>query len=257
MNDKQVSPIPAFTDNYIWCLHDTHNCWVVDPGDAEPVIAFCNANGLILKGILITHHHWDHTGGIEQLTQVYPDIGVLGPDYGNISGLTQRVKQGDEVELAGLDMTFQVIEVPGHTLDHVAYYGNGLVFCGDTMFSAGCGRLFEGTPQQMLHSLKKIMQLPEQTVVYCTHEYTMANLKFALQVEPNNQQLVEYAQWAKKCRSQGKPTLPTTIKQQIAINPFLRAQQDEIKHNAEHYVGRSLPNEDEVFAAVRHWKDNF
>ncbi len=257
MQNPIVTPIPAFTDNYIWCIQKDQQCWVVDPGDAKPVIQFCKEHNLTLTGILITHHHWDHTGGIADLLVQYPSVPIVGPSYGNIQHLTQQVSLGDSVMLTGLDITLEVIEVPGHTLDHIAYHGESLLFCGDTLFSVGCGRLFEGTPEQMLSSLQKLMQLHDKTVVYCTHEYTLANINFAEQVEPQNQALHDYKKWAQQQREKGLPTLPTTIQQQKAINPFLRAQQDEIKHNAEQYVGTQLPNEEAVFTAIRQWKDNF
>lgn len=257
MQQIQVFPIPAFNDNYIWCLQNGEHAWVVDPGDAAPVLAYLRQHNLHLSGILVTHHHWDHTNGIAELVAKYSQIPVFGPSYGNIKHLTHRYSQGDRLQLPTLSLEFDVLEVPGHTLDHIAFYGDHRLFCGDTMFSAGCGRLFEGTPEQMLNSLKKLMQLPEQTLVYCTHEYTLANLQFAAQVEPKNQSLKEYTDWAKQQRDAGLPTLPSTIQQQKAINPFLRAQQDEIKHNAEQHVGKPLPNEETVFAAIRRWKDNF
>lgn len=264
MSDKKgsnenltVFPIPAFTDNYIWCIHNGDVCWVVDPGDAKPVLEFIQANNLRLTGILVTHHHYDHTDGILPLLAQVPGIPVLGPEYGNIKGLTDKLIEGSRVKLANLGLELEVLEVPGHTLDHIAFYGENMLFCGDTMFSAGCGRLFEGTPQQMHESLGKLMKLPAQTKVYCTHEYTLANVNFALQVEPHNKALQAYSYWANEQRSQGKPTLPSNIEQQKAINPFLRAQQDEIKHNAEEFVGKKLSNETDVFAAVRQWKDNF
>lgn len=257
MQKMTITPIPAFTDNYIWCIQNGNLCWVVDPGDAAVVIDFCEKQALKLSGILITHHHHDHTGGIKDLLNQFGSIPVIGPSYDNIQHLTQKVAFGETVNLQGIGVTLEVLEVPGHTLDHIAFVGEGCLFCGDTLFSAGCGRLFEGTPKQMLSSLQKLMQLPEQTVVYCTHEYTLANIKFAVEVEPKNQALQDYKEWAQHQRKKGLPTLPTTIKQQKAINPFLRAQQDEIKHNAEQYVGTQLPNEEAVFAAVRQWKDNF
>lgn len=257
MHNLRVFPIPAFTDNYIWCIENGQDCWVVDPGESEPVLSFCSVNNLALKGILVTHHHWDHTNGIETLLHKYPDIPVLGPAYGNIKHLTEKLKEGDRAYLREFDLSLEVIEVPGHTLDHIAYFGDNLLFCGDTLFSAGCGRLFEGSPEQMHHSLNKLMQLPGETVVYCTHEYTLANVQFALQVEPHNTALTDYANWAREKRSQGLPTLPSNIEQQKAINPFLRAQQDEIKHNAEGYLGKTLSDEVQVFAAIRQWKDNF
>lgn len=257
MSDIGIFPIPAFNDNYIWCIHNHTDCWVVDPGDAAPVFAHLQANNLTLRGILVTHHHWDHTNGIGLLKERFANIPVYGPDSAKIDALSDIFHEGDQVRLAELNLTFEIIEVPGHTLDHIAFYGHGMLFCGDTLFSAGCGRLFEGTPKQMYHSLQKLMQLPSQTIVYCTHEYTMANLTFARQVEPDNKQLNAYYQWAEKQRRQGLVTLPSSIEKEKAINPFLRSEQHGIKHNAEQYVGRQLPNEEAVFAAVRQWKDNF
>lgn len=253
----QVSPIAAFSDNYIWCIHDNKVCWVVDPGDAKAVLAYCQSQQLELVGIIVTHHHWDHTGGIAELVKNNPKLTVFGPKYGSIEHLTDKLVEGDKVVVEPFGLEFSVFEVPGHTLDHIAYYGQGLLFCGDTLFSAGCGRLFEGTPEQMHHSLHKLMQLPDETSVYCTHEYTKANVSFAQQVEPNNKQLASYANWVSQRRDAGQITLPSSIKQEKAINPFLRAQYDGIKQNAEKYVGKSLPNTDAVFAAVRSWKDNY
>ena len=167
-------PIAAFTDNYIWCLHNTHDAIVVDPGDAEPVLAFLKKHQLALKAILITHHHHDHTGGIAKLVSANPGMPVIGPRGNHIRGITKSVSQGDTVQLPVLSLNFQVMEVPGHTLDHIAFFGHGIVFCGDTLFSAGCGRLFEGSPEQMLHSLNKLKRLPDDTLVCCAHEYTLA-----------------------------------------------------------------------------------
>lgn len=257
LKNIQVSPIAAFSDNYIWCIHDDNVCWVVDPGDAKAVMTYCQSQKLKLVGILVTHHHWDHTGGIAELVETNPGLPVFGPKYGSIAHLTEKLVEGDKITIQPFAIEFDVLEVPGHTLDHIAFYGQGLLFCGDTLFSGGCGRLFEGTPEQMHHSLHKLMQLPDETSVYCTHEYTKANVNFALQVEPDNKQLASYANWVTQQRDAGQITLPSTIKQEKAINPFLRAQYDGIKQNAEKYVGKPLPNKDAVFAAVRSWKDNF
>jgi len=163
-----IHPIPAFTDNYIWCIHNNSNAVVVDPGDAQPVLEYVKANGLTLSAVLITHHHRDHTGGIAKLVSAHPELPVIGPRGGHIRGLTKSVSQGDTVTLPVLKMSLQVMEVPGHTLDHIAFFGHGLVFCGDTLFSAGCGRLFEGSPEQMLHSLNKLKRLPDDTKVRST-----------------------------------------------------------------------------------------
>lgn len=257
MMDIQVFPIPALSDNYIWCIHNNEQCWVVDPGQAEPVIEALKQKKLNLSGILVTHHHWDHTNGIDALVAHFPDIPVIGPDYGNIGQLTQRVKQDQKVVLTDLNIEFDVLYVPGHTLDHIAFYANSMLFCGDTLFSVGCGRLFEGTADQMWASLQKLMQLPAETAVYCTHEYTLANIQFAKQVEPENTALKQYSDWAEEQRKNDRVTLPTTIEQQKAINPFLRATINQIKINMEHHVGKTLPDSNAVFAAIRQWKDTF
>lgn len=253
----KIVPIPAFTDNYIWAIISDKNCAVVDPGEAEPVQAFCDSNGLTLTHILVTHHHWDHTNGIEKLVNANSGIRVYGPDYGNISHLTERLTEGDIVVIPELGLNLRVLEVPGHTLDHIAYVGETALFCGDTLFSGGCGRLFEGTPAQMNNSLGKLMQLPGDLPVYCTHEYTLANLAFAVAVEPDNQSLLDYQQWAMAQREQDKPTLPSTIGQEKAINPFLRTAEYSVKNAMEQRLGRELTDPDEIFAAVRGWKDNF
>ena len=252
-----VHPIPAFTDNYIWCLHDDANAIVVDPGDAEPVLAFIKAKGLTLSAVLITHHHRDHTGGIAKLVSAVPDLPVIGPRGNHIRGITKSVSQGDTVSLPILNLSLQVMEVPGHTLDHIAFFGHGALFCGDTLFSAGCGRLFEGSPEQMYHSLNKLKRLSDSTKIYCTHEYTQANVKFAMAVEPNNVALNEYANWVVSIREQNLPTLPTNLKEQKNINPFLRAHELSVKNAAEAYCENNLADDVAVFAAVRRWKDEF
>ncbi|MBJ2128444.1 hydroxyacylglutathione hydrolase [Alteromonas sp. IB21] len=252
-----VHPIPAFTDNYIWCLHNNANAIVVDPGDAEPVLAFIKAKGLTLSAVLITHHHRDHTGGIAKLVSAVPDLPVIGPRGNHIRGITKSVSQGDTVSLPILNLSLQVMEVPGHTLDHIAFFGHGALFCGDTLFSAGCGRLFEGSPEQMYHSLNKLKRLSDSTKIYCTHEYTQANVKFAMAVEPNNVALNEYANWVVSIREQNLPTLPTNLKEQKNINPFLRAHELSVKNAAEAYCENNLADDVAVFAAVRRWKDEF
>jgi hydroxyacylglutathione hydrolase len=252
-----VFPIKAFNDNYIWCLHNKTHCTVVDPGDSAPVLAYCQDNQLILSAIIITHHHWDHTGGIDALLAAFPNIPVYGPQNKNIEQITVRLSQGDAIELAQLGVKFSVIEVPGHTLDHIAYYGDIGLFCGDTLFSAGCGRLFEGTPQQMYQSLAKLTALPADTAVFCTHEYTMANIAFAETVEPNNQALIDYKQWANKQREKNAPTLPSNIQRELAVNPFLRCHSPELVTNVSQNMAATLASEQATFASLRSWKDNF
>ncbi|HEX5791631.1 MAG TPA: hydroxyacylglutathione hydrolase, partial [Rheinheimera sp.] len=220
----QITPIPAFEDNYIWalCQPDSNHCLVVDPGNAENVMQYLAKHKLELDTILVTHHHADHTGGILQLRQRYPQLNVIGPaaEQQRISGLTQTVTDGDKVHLPRFQLTFDVISVPGHTLGHIAFYSAPVLFCGDTLFSAGCGRLFEGSPEQMWHSLQKLSTLPDDTRIYCTHEYTMANIKFALQAEPTNQALVEYASHCAQLRQKNTPTLPSLLATEKKINPF-------------------------------------
>ncbi len=252
-----IHPIPAFTDNYIWCIHDDTNAIVVDPGDAEPVLAFINAKGLTLSAVLITHHHRDHTGGIAKLATAVPEPPIIGSRGNHIRGITKSVAQGDTVSLPILNLSFQVMEVPGHTLDHIAFFGHGALFCGDTLFSAGCGRLFEGSPEQMYHSLNKLKRLPDDTKVYCTHEYTQANVNFALAVEPDNGALNHYADWVASMREQNLPTLPSNLEEQKNINPCLRAHELSVKTAAEAYCENNLADDVAVFAAVRRWKDEF
>lgn len=256
-NTVSVTPISAFSDNYIWCLHDDNYAVVVDPGDAQPVLDFCQTHQLSLIGILITHHHHDHTGGIKNLIATVGELPVIGPKNDKISGVTKRVSAGATVGFPKLGLTFNVFEVPGHTLDHIAFYGHNAVFCGDTLFSAGCGRMFEGTPEQFSRSLDKLSCLPDNTAVFCTHEYTLANLAFALHVTPNNSDLVDYKKWADSQREADQPTLPSDIKTQNAINPFLRTHTDEVKLAVEAHHQSQYASRVEVFGALRSWKDEF
>lgn len=257
MSDIQITAIPAYTDNYIWCLADGQHCVVVDPGDAAPVLEAIGRHGYTLSAILITHHHWDHTNGIDALLSAYPGIPVFGPHNPAISQITHHLGAGDSIDVPGIDVSLSVFEVPGHTLDHIAYLGNGWLFCGDTLFSGGCGRLFEGTPEQMWASLRQLSELPDNTKVYCTHEYTQANLAFAQAVDPHNQQLNEYSRQVDNKRNQLQPTLPSTIGQEKAINPFLRVSDARIIQHVEEHVGETLNNDAAVFGALRRWKDQF
>ena len=252
-----IVPIQAFNDNYIWCIRNNQHAIVVDPGDAEPVLSYLKSQNLTLSAVLITHHHADHTGGIAKLALANPELPVIGPRGGHIRGITKSVSQGDTVKLPQLPLEFQVLEVPGHTLDHIAFFGHDIVFCGDTLFSAGCGRLFEGSPEQMLHSLNKLKRLPEDTLVFCTHEYTQANVRFALAVDPTNVTLKHYAKWVDEQRVANKPTLPTSLLQQKQINPFLRTHESTIKQAAQTYSNATLQDDVAVFAAIRRWKDEF
>lgn len=252
-----VTPIPAFNDNYIWCLHNNSHAIVVDPGDAEPVLAFCRQQGITLSAILITHHHRVHTGGIASLSAAVKDLPVIGPRGGHISGITKSVAQGDMVKLPAIDCEFSVLEVPGHTLDHIAYVGHNALFCGDTLFAAGCGRLFEGTAEQMHRSLNKIKRLPPATAIYCTHEYTQANVKFALVVDTHNPKLQAYSEWVNTTRNNNCPTLPTDLATQRAINPFLRCDNEAVVKSVSQFASTELSDEITVFSQLRKWKDNF
>ncbi|OOV94553.1 hydroxyacylglutathione hydrolase [Pseudomonas sp. MF4836] len=253
----QISALPAFTDNYIWLLQDQHlqRCAVVDPGDAAPVVAWLQQHpGWVLSDILITHHHHDHVGGVEQLKQL-SGATVYGPARENIPGRDVALDDQDRVSVLGCE--FQVMSVPGHTLGHIAYYHDGLLFCGDTLFAAGCGRLFEGTPEQMHQSLASLAALPAETRVYCTHEYTLSNLKFAQAVEPHNPDIAERLATVIQLREDGRMTLPSTLALEKLTNPFLRTAETSVKQKADERNGRDNPSQSAVFAALRAWKDKF
>jgi len=253
-----VRPIPAFKDNYIWLMRgaDPRAVAVVDPGDAAPVLAVLAAEGLTLSAILATHHHADHVGGVPALIAETGAV-VFGPGRERMPAESTRLGGGDRARLPALGLEFEVLDVPGHTAGHIAYYGHGALFCGDTMFSAGCGRLFEGTPEQMLASLDAFARLPEQTRVFCGHEYTLANLRFAMTVEAGNADIEAYARQATEWRASGRPTLPSTIGLEKRVNPFLRSRHENVKLSAERRAGRALPTPVAVFAEVRSWKDTF
>ena len=254
---NQIFAIPAFDDNYIWCLHDGKHALVVDPGQAKPVEDALLSADLILTAILITHHHYDHVGGVLALKEKHKDVPVYGPKNPNIKGLTHTLAEGDVLNLEIPKVAFEILELHGHTMDHIGFVNDDLVFCGDTLFSAGCGRMFEGTPEIFYKSLNKLAALPDSTKVYCTHEYTLANLAFAKHVEPENPLLQEYSKWAEEARAAGKITLPTDIKPQKSINPFLRCGEKNIEENIAKEMNLSPANAVEVFAALRLRKDNY
>ena len=252
-------PIPAFTDNYIWVLHDAKRALVVDPGEAEGVLQWLAQQSLQLDTILITHHHADHTGGVAALRQA-TGARVIGPTLEAMPEPLQRVDDGDVVTVLGLP--FQVIKVPGHTAGHVAFFcpdmeGAPLMFCGDTLFSGGCGRLFEGTPAQMLDSLNRLSALPDATRVCCTHEYTLSNLKFAQAVEPHNAELAAYVARCQQLRAQNFPTLPSSIGVEKQINPFLRSREATVRQAVATHDPLASTDDVSVFATLRAWKNVF
>lgn len=253
-----IIPIPAFRDNYIWLLRADHRAAVVDPGDAAPVLAFLDANGIALSAILATHHHGDHVGGIPELLRRF-DVPVYGPEREAIPGRTHALGEGDSIVVPGIGLGFRVIDIPGHTSGHIAFHAleHRLLFCGDTLFAAGCGRIFEGTAGEMWMSLSKLAALPEATQVYCGHEYTLANLRFALAADPGNPELPPRILREQATRNAGAPTLPSTIGLELATNPFLRAGRAELATTASAQGGRRLEGTVEVFAALREWKNRF
>ncbi|MEI7537826.1 MAG: hydroxyacylglutathione hydrolase [Comamonadaceae bacterium] len=254
----KLIPLPAFSDNYIWLLHDERHALVVDPGDAEPVLAALQEFKLELQAILVTHHHPDHTGGVAALRQA-TGAQVFGPQREAMPQPLTQLSDGARVQCLGLQ--FEVIDVPGHTAGHIAYYTSGadqapILFSGDTLFSGGCGRLFEGTPAQMLVSLKRLSALPDDTRVCCAHEYTLSNLKFACAVEPGNAALQAYFVSVRELRSANQPSLPSALFLERQINPFLRTQHAAVIQ-AVRARDASADDEVSVFAALRQWKNQF
>lgn len=252
-----VSPIPAFEDNYIWLLRDpgASSVAVVDPGDEDPVLAVLKTQGLDLGAVLITHHHYDHVGGVEGLLGAFPKARVFGPEDRRIRAVTDGVGEGDEVRVPGLAERLRVLAVPGHTSSHIAYLGAGALFCGDTLFAAGCGRVFDGTFEQLGASLERIAALPPETLCYCAHEYTLANLGFAKWVEPESESLKAREQEAYALRRADRPTVPSRLADELATNPFLRTGMPNVREAAETAAGRALASRADVFTALRRWKD--
>ncbi|MDP2560213.1 hydroxyacylglutathione hydrolase [Psychrobium sp. 1_MG-2023] len=253
--------LPAFNDNYIWLLvnDDTKCCVVVDPGDAAVVLQAINEHQLTLSAILITHHHNDHVGGVSELvTQLNREIPVYGPTIEAQQVVTKPLKQDDVLVLEFIAATFTVLDIPGHTKGHIAFYDKSSLFCGDTLFSVGCGRMFEGTPQQFSQSLDKLAKLLPSTLVYCAHEYTLSNITFAQAVEPDNQELQHYQQLCKTLREHNQATIPTTIGHELKVNPFLRLNVTEVRNKIiQHFQAPQKIKQCESFALLRKWKDDF
>jgi hydroxyacylglutathione hydrolase len=252
----RVSPVSAFRDNYIWLIHNDKDAIAVDPGDAAPVEAFLKENGLALAAVLATHHHADHVGGVAKLI-ARRNIPVYGPQHEEIPTLTRRLTEGERIQISELGLEFAVLDIPGHTAGHIAYVGHGWLFCGDTLFACGCGRLFEGTPAQMTTSLDKLAALPDDTLIYCGHEYTLANIRFALAVEPDSAVLAEREQEEAAKRERGLPTLPSNVGIERQTNPFLRIRAASVGGAASRHAGRPLTNPVEIFTAIREWKNHF
>jgi hydroxyacylglutathione hydrolase len=251
-----LTALPAFRDNYIWLLQRGVHAVVVDPGEAAPVQRALAASKLMLEAVLVTHHHADHMGGAAELAREH-SCPVYGPAGESIGVVDMPLAEGAEASLPGIGARFRVLDIPGHTAGHIAYQGHGIMFCGDTLFSAGCGRLFEGTAEQMSASLAKLAALPDDTAVCCGHEYTLANLKFAATVEPDNRAAAEYAAECAGRRSRGEPTLPSQLGLERRVNPFLRCRESTVQAAASRVAGRTLTDAVEVFAAIRKWKDGF
>lgn len=256
MSNPTVHPVRAFQDNYVWTLTGGGNAAVVDPGEAGPVLAFLRAHKLNLTAILNTHHHADHVGGNAELLEHYP-VPVYGPHDDRIPTVSDRVREGDSFELPGFDLRLSVLEIPAHTRTHIAFHGGGMVFCGDTLFACGCGRLFEGTPAQMHAALTKLGKLPGDTRVYCGHEYTVSNIKFACAVETGNAELEQWAKAAAALRAKDEPTLPSTIEKELRANPFMRCEVNEVAAAASRHAGKTLSDPVSVLGVLREWKNNF
>ncbi|QTS84044.1 hydroxyacylglutathione hydrolase [Coxiella endosymbiont of Amblyomma nuttalli] len=253
-----IFAIPALNDNYIWTIVHSKNrrAVIVDPGEAEPVLHFLEQKNFILTAILITHHHWDHTNGIRRIVEKY-SVPIYGPSKDTIPFCNYSVRDRDTVELSEIELTFKVLEIPGHTLDHIVYWGNQWVYTGDTLFMAGCGRIFEGFPEQFYHSLMKLASLDPQTKVYCGHEYTDQNLQFAATVEPDNFKLKKRIIETRQKLSRNQPTPPSTIQLELETNPFLRCHEKSVQKRVQAYCGYPLTDIIAIFTALRCWKNEF
>jgi len=258
---NKIIALKAFKDNYIWILHSNksnHNSIIViDPGEAEPVISYIKNCHLYLEAILLTHHHHDHTGGVANLLIHYPQTPVYSSRVDHVPGVNHHVQEGQSIELLHFEHSIDILEIPGHTLGHLAYIYNGALFSGDTVFSIGSGKIFEGSAKQMYDSLEKIKKLPPETLLYCGHEYTLANIRFAQEVEPHNLLLQAYTKKIQNLINQNQSTLPSLLATELQLNPFLRCEEPTIVSQAERYAKKSLPDAIAVLSALREWKNHF
>lgn len=258
---SSIHGLPAFQDNYIWAVQHGDAVAIIDPGDAQPVVRALEARGWKLAAILLTHHHRDHVGGVEALL-AHSAVPVYGPANEKLPHCDIRLREGDRVQLPEVALDMEVFDVPGHTAGHIAYFGRAagqhpVLFCGDTLFASGCGRLFEGTAEQMYDSLGKLSALPDETRVYCAHEYTLSNLRWAQAVEPDNPYIASWTEEAVALRDAGKATVPTRMGHERKVNPFLRATEPAVIEAVARYVGRPVGAGVDAFGALRSWKDNF
>lgn len=251
-----IHPVPAFSDNYIWTIHNDNLAVVVDPGDFKPIDLYLSENQLRLDTILLTHHHHDHIGGVKELKDKY-GCEVIGPSDSRIKFSDRQVNESDQIFIEPLDLKFKVMETPGHTSSHICFFNDHWLFCGDTLFSVGCGRMFEGTAEQYVKSLHKIKSLDSTIKVFCTHEYTQSNIKFALQVEPQNKELRNYSERVDQLRSLGCVSLPTDLSTELQINPFLRVDNFAVQQQVAEYWGKRCNDDVSCFALMRKWKDLF
>lgn len=253
-----LEPIPAFEDNYIWAVHDGQSAVFVDPGEAAPILAWLAALRLRPAALLVTHHHGDHTGGILELLSRHPGLPVHASARDRIAGVTHPVGDGQHCDIPELGLDFQVLAIPGHTQGHVGYFGHGWLFCGDTLFSCGCGKVFEGHPETLHASLTRLAGLPGETLVCCAHEYTLDNIRFARSLDPDNPALAAWQGQASSLRRSGLPTLPTRLADELACNPFLRCQDPALRQRLADLAGvDGFPSDAAAFIALRRLKDAF
>lgn len=252
----KIIPLPAFNDNYIWLLQRGAFAVAVDPGDASVVADYCTQRQLQLSAILVTHCHDDHIGGVPALQRRY-GCPVYAPAHPALGTSIHELKDNDLLPLPDLELQLNVLSLPGHTREHIGYYAPGILLCGDTLFACGCGRVFDGTAQQLYRSLQRLARLPADTQVYCSHEYTLSNQRFAITADPDNRELQQRMQRDQALRNAGQPTLPSTLAQEIACNPFLRCDTAAIRGAVQQHCGKTLPDSEQVFVELRRWKDGF